>query len=575
MAVTETAAERRRAGACRIEVQALRGELRAARERAAREIDEQRVQLEADMRGRVAAAVATAESAANDRVTVLTAALSNSTTERAEGPKYETLERIRGRLDEEVQECTREIETVRCALAAREAELEAIVEVTAEFPRSTGVAGETCGGRGNYSVGSSALRGALAAATGARRAGCRVAELEKKCASLQAHEADGRADISRLRREWAEAKAAEVKAVGDAAATAAASQLSLHPTPGLVNETRDVNGAVVQENALQESAKAVVMAEDDLRQALAGAENAWRLITSCLMDEGTIDEDNLSANGLSISPATVTGIWKPSTDKGLAALVTGADALASAHRRRGKALHRAKTVVRAKGVCAREARRREAAQARARDDAEERLYHALTALDECERHRHHWKGDGGGNCGVAGGGRRGATGLSPEQEEHLRQIRSEVDRLEGQNQNLRQRLAGDNRIYEKAAVSNRDRDPGQLMSTQRMLLPRVVGGADEGRSDEAGEWDRPEWDLPEGLSGIEPASGGTPSPSRSWSAAKIHGSQWSPHQAGSGDRQEAAKVGGACAFESCTGCRAPHDDGSGGTLVPSWATEAE
>lgn len=615
VAAAEISAERRRAGACRTEMQALRAELRAVGDRAMREGEELRLKMEADVRERVAAAVAAAESSADEREAVLTAALKKSTMEQRErerereeelllkhaGLTRSSLEGV-SRHAADLEALAREIESVKCALAARDVELEAIVDATAGFLqqkvvdlRGKGVVGGYDGG------GSGALRGALAAVTEARRAGRTAAELEEECASLKVKVAQERSDISRLRQALSESKAAEETAIRAAATAAATAATAVAARQAAVLNTTPQPAASAAEvwsetrGKADENRKRAVAAEDSLRKALTGAEQAWRLLTSCVTNESGIHDDLLDADAPAshpLPPLLPTG-WRPESDAGLKALIESAEALASAHHRRGYALRRAKIALRAKSVCAREARRREAAQMRAREDAEARLRDALAALDECEQQQRDWR-DGSGRrrvgsgpeavARVAGGGEEMFAGLSAEQVKHLRRIRSEVDRLEGQNRTLRHSLASDRMMHHPTTTTRRD----DGMPTQRMLFPHVIGDAILGGharpEDDAEGWDfRPD----ERLSGSEqPASesAGSPSPARSWSnAIEVAGrvSQWKLEQAGvgAGKRRElGGDGGGGCTRvdESCTvryqGTL--QDERSGGTLVPGWQTEA-
>lgn len=553
VAATEAAAQQRRASARRSEVQSLRAEIQSVRDRAASGAEETRSRFETDARYRVSAAVAAAEVDAKDRAAVLTASLKAATTERDELLE-ERGTAVSGQVEDAAARA-RELETLHCAQAARDVELEAIVEATSEFSRDEIGRGDNGGGGGG------ALRGALAAATEARRAGRLTAELKDECSSLRAKGEEGRADVSRLRLAFEEAKAAEEKAVAvaatattvAAASTAAAERWREASTLEPADERGD-------------SGLEVAATKDALQRALAGAERAWRTVTSCLADERRTDEVFVGRE-VPPPPASIPATWQPSSDAELDALVVATEALASAHRRRGYALQRAKVAVRAKTACMREARRRETAEARAREDAEERLEDALTALHECRRHKHRddWATGGGGTQGGEGcGDGRGRSFLSPEQEEHLRQMRGEVDRLEGQNRTLRQSLVGGYRVNERAIGRGKD----ESVPAQRLLFPQVIGGADDGPSD-AG------WDRARGMSASESASAGTPSSARSWAAAasKVHGIPW-PHQGGA---QEGSEVGDARArvLDGCTSCcPPPQDDGSGGTLVAGWVTDA-
>lgn len=588
VAATEMAAEQRRAGVYRAEVQVLRAELRAARESAAKEGGDHRAVLETEVRGReeAKAAVAAVEAAARDREATLTVALEKSIEElerrrRRERQRRELSPNCRG-MDkrspedtiniEEVQNRAKELESVKCSLAARDVELAAIADATAGFARQEV---REPRGRGSgvgqvYGGGGPALRGALAAATDARCARRLVADLEEECSSLKDASTRARGDISRLRGEL---KVVKEEAVG-AAETAAAAAASATSRNVALSSSASAVG-----EQMGKTRDRALAAEEALEKALTGAQQAWRLMTSCLITES--GDDDIDADA-SISSTWYRqprpAIWHPGVDPYLWELVAGAEALTSAHRRRGCSLRRAQVTVRAKTACAREARRREAREVRAREGAESRLRDAVAALDECEQHQ-----DGGGsNEGRRHGGDESNgrfCGPSPGQQEHLRQIRREVDRLEGQNQHLRLSLVGDRLMRERSTSRG---GGGRKAPPQRTFFPKL--GSDTSADPGVGRWEcRPG----ERLSGSEGAvSLGSRSPTRSWNAgakARCGAGQWSPVEdvdfAGrEGPQGAASDTGGDRGFveSHATGLydRTPQDDGSGGTVVPGWHTGA-
>ncbi|CAM9900942.1 unnamed protein product [Ectocarpus sp. 6 AP-2014] len=627
VAAAEVAAERRKTSALRSELQSSRAELQSVRDRAAsaaaaaeRSAEEQRSRLEQEGRDRLSAAAA-AEARARDRVTELSASLGAATAERdalllsakAAGEEAALAAAAKQGFDPAVEDGTaraREVESLRCALAARDVEVESIIDATAGFSHHTVGLG-----------GSGALRGALAAAAEATRARRLVAELEEECSSLKAKVKEERAEAHRLREALEQVRLAEQRATAAAtaasadAATAAAAR---RPSPSPSQDTgggkdREGGHSVAEAQAMS---KRVQEAEDALQKALAGVQRAWGVVSSCLSDDdsrGVDDDDGAvsTATPPALPPAMASFlVWQhPASpvDPSLGALICGVEALAAAYRRRGHAARRATVAARAKAVCAREARRREEAAIRAREDAEGRLDEAMIALDDCRRcHEQQQQQQqqqqtttcwgvgraadvprpGGGMPGDGSGGR---SLLSHEQEEHLRQIRSEVDRLEGQNQTLRRSLEGGSvgfigkmtELYRETGGGNRGDLP-----TQRLLFPpsSATGGnnTEEGGPRvnlRAGRWERAD-----GLSG-RGASASTPSPSpgRSWTAPSNIHARGSPcyRRGGDGDGsgrddqdddQEKARARVLEEFAGC--CAAPQDDGSGGTLVPVWGSEA-
>lgn len=655
IAAAEVGAERRRTSALRAELQSVRERVASAAATAAtakssaeeqrlrlEAAEERRLRLEADGRDRVSAAAA-AEARAEGRAATLLASLRAVTAERDELLAAEAAARrsVDPAAAEHGATHTRELESMRCALAAQDVELESIVDATAEFGHHT----ESVGGDGVGSAGGSsgfALRGALAAAAEARRTGRLVAELQEECSSLTAKVMEERADSSRLRAALEQAKLAEQKAaagadaVNVAAASATAGQSSSNPP-----QKNDVDGSKKGGYSAAEAQAVDIRAqeaEDALQKALAGAQQAWGVVSSCLVDESKMGDNDLlgattttsttAAAALSTLPPTMASpLFKQQSaslvDPSLANLVSGVQVLSTAHRNRGNAIRRATVNARAKTICAREARRREEAERRAREDAEARLEEALVALDDCRRH--HYEQDHHHNqqrqqlaqwgiisadgwvAGVADRGEgipRGGDGsrslLSHDQEEHLRQIRSEVDRLEGQNRTLRRSLegaeGGSQLLGKTTEIRSRGRERigGGDVPTQRLLFPSATGGNGtkygRKRSDS-----QDCWECADGLSG---SSGRvrtpSPSPDRSWTAvSNVHGGgAWPPRGGIGGDgsngeqglgrggggssEEEDDDVGDARArvLEECAGyCAPPQDDGSGRTLVPSWSRD--
>lgn len=562
VAATETAAERRRSGACRAEIQSLRAELRAVRERAAREGQEQRTRLETEARGRLAAesAVSSVEVAARDKEAALKTALDKLTKEfeREQGRERERerereMERrelllrgreLGGRMEgagsgEGVQNCARELESVKCALAARDVELAAIADATTGFARQAEMVGPRgMGSTGVFSGGGGALHGALAAATEARRAGRRANELEEECESLKKAAAKARGDILRLQQELEEEQVAKEKAVGAAATAAAAAAATATASQNIVVSSQPTSSAEARNDARHQAEKNLERAlatEETLKKALSGAEQAWRLLTSCLASESEVDDD-LDADDAA-SPRRRSrrlGAWHPAADPFLRELVASAESLAHAHRGRGSALRRARVAVRAKAACAREARRREAGQVRAREEAESRLQDALAALDD--NGNHHGFCGGKGNGGAVEVDELGRScGPSARQQEHLRQIRREVDRLEGQNRSLRLSLVGDRLMRERINSTSGSNGVGEV-PTKRTLFPQVLGDDVGVYPGPAGtEVDTQGWEYRPGDgssgSGRGVISAGSGSPMRSWSAAskaRDGASQWPP-----------------------------------------------
>lgn len=587
MAATEASTERRRAGARSAELQSARAELQFVRQRAAAAAEEQRLQLLSDGRGRVSAAVAAAEAEGKDRVDALTASLRAVTAARDEllegsgRAARESSDRA-----EDVAARAGQLEASRCALAAREAELKAIIDATADFVHADG--GVKGGGLG----GGGALRGVLAAVSEARRSGCVTAELREELSALHAKASEGKLELARLCAALQEAKSAEDRAVAAAAAatatataataaataaTAAADQRAIRP-PQANSENNGREGGGRPTREARDLDKRAHAAEDALRKALVGAEQAWRTISCCLSDECRTNDD---ISGDSASPMPVRSKqWQPASDPSLEKLVAGAEMLASACRRRGDALRRATFAARAKDVCVREARRREAAESQARGDAEKRLEDALAALEECRRHQQGGWASARDRPAESEGG-RGASArafLTPDQEEHLRQIRNEVDRLEGQNMSLRRSLVGGG---ERLPVHSFGRGRESGVPAQRLLFPQAFG---RGRSSAR-------WERCQGMSDSDRASARTPSPAGSWAAASaVGGIPWSQRGASEkarlqgdhddgghssdhddGDRDDAR----ARVLEECAQYAPPlQGDGSGGTLVSGWATSA-
>ncbi|CAM9716415.1 unnamed protein product [Ectocarpus sp. 4 AP-2014] len=618
VAAAEVAAERRKTSALRAELQSSRAELQSVHDRAAsaaaaaeRSAEEQRSWLEQEGRDRLSAAAA-AEARARDRVAELSASLGAATAERdalllsakAAGEEAALVAAPKQGFDPAVEEGTaraREVESLRCALAARDVELESIIDATAGFSHHTVGLG-----------GSGALRGALAAATEARRVGRLVAELEEECSSLKAKVTEERADARRLREALEQARLAEQRATAAASAATAAAATARRPSPSPSQDTgggKDREGGHSAAEA-QAMSKRVQEAENALQKALAGAQRAWGVVSSCLSDDdssGVDDDDGTVSTPTppALPPAMASFLlWQhPASpvDPSLGALICGVEALAAAYRRRGHAARRATVAARAKAVCAREARRREEAEIRAREDAEGRLEEAMIALDDYRRcHEQQQQqqqtcwgvgraadgpGPGGGMPGDGGGGR---SFLSHEQEEHLRQIRSEVDRLEGQNQTLRRSLeSGSVRLIGKMTELYRETGGGNRgdLPTQRLLFPpsSATGGNNTEEGGPRANLRAGRWERADGLSG-RGASATTPSPSpgRSWTAPSNTHARGSPcyRRGGDGDgpgqededdNQEEARARVLQEFAGC--CAAPQDDGSGGTLVPVWGNE--
>lgn len=608
--------------------------------------EEQRLRLEAEGRDRVSAAAA-AEAGAKDRVATLSASLRAVTAERDKLLAVKAVAEAAARrsvdpVAENGAARTRELESMRCALAARDVELESIVDATAGFGHHTeSLGGSSVGSAGGSS--GSALRGALAAATEARRAGRLVAELQEDASSLKAKVEEERAGASRLCVALEQAKLAEQKAAAAAnAASAAAATAAAAACQSSQNADVDSKKGAYSAAEAHAIDKRAQETEDALQKALAGAQQAWGVVSSCLADESRMDDNDLFGASTNTTTAAATPSTLPPTmasvllrqppaslvDPSLGNLVSGVEALATAYRKRGHAIRRATVTARAKTVCAREARRREEAEGRAREAAEGRPEEALVALDDCRRHHEHkqqyhhhqqhhhqqqqqpayWGPAGGRTAGVAdpgggtsGGGDGAGSFMSHEQEEHLRQIRSEVDRLEGQNRTLRRSLDGveGSRLLGKTTEirsRGRERVGGGDVPTQRLLFPpSSATGANrtkEGRQRPDSHADC--WERADGLSGSS-GQARTPSPSpspvRSWAAvSNVHGgSPWPPRGSGGdgivsggqgrggdggageeGDESDAR----ARVLEECAGyCAPPQDDGSGGTLVPAWGRD--
>eukprot|EP00752_Nemacystus_decipiens_P010849 g9647.t1 len=666
IAAAETASQRRRSGALRAELQALRGELQSARERAESKAAAAAAAAQAAAKGSAegresASATAAAEAKAiGDRVASLSASLRAVTLERddllaekqaatATAAAATAAAASVGGTAEDGAARTRELESMRCALAARDVELESIVDATSGFVHhadggSSSSSSSSSLGRGVGGSGGIALRCALAAATEARRAQCLVAELRGEASSLKTRSKEDHAEASRLRAALERAELAEKKSAAAAAAATAAAAAAAAAAGQSDDASREKGGySAVEARAADNRAQ---VAEDALQKAVAGAQRAWGVVSSCLADESRVDEDDLLGPIANAAPPPVVAplfLWQqpassssspssPLADPSLGALVSGVEALSTAYRRRGHALRRATVAARAKTVCSREARRREEAEARAREEAEVRLEEALVALDHCQRHhlqQHQQRQQlpansanhpAGGWATAVAGGDDSRPSLSKEQEEHLRQIRSEVDRLEDQNRTLRRSLEGGSgpglgpgpvtdpllqgKTPEVRVGSSRGRktETGVVGApTQRLLFPpssdaTAVKEADGGRlsSSRADCWERVE-----GLGGSS-SSGGqgrtpSPSPVRSWAAVSSAfagggAGPWPP-QGGGGGAGDCQGRGGGCrdeeddeeddddararVLEECAGyCAPPQEDGSGGTLIPAWTRNA-
>eukprot|EP00903_Cladosiphon_okamuranus_P014723 g13643.t1 len=635
IAAAEVAAQRRRSGVLRAELQALRAELQCARERA-QSTAAAAAKSSAEDRDSASAAVAEAE-VVSDRVASLSASLRAVTLERDNllaAKQAVAVASFGVRVEEEAAR-TRELESMRCALAARDVELESIVDASSGFSLGGGGAGGGGGGGGGGKGGSGhALRCALAAVSEARRAQCLVAELREEAASLRARVEEGQAETARLRAALEQAKLAEKKSA--MAATAAAASAAATAAAGQSNDASREKGGYSPAEA-RAAAKRAQDAEDALQKTLMGAQRAWGVVSSCLADESREDEDDVfgatanppppppplvAALHLWQQPATSTLPSLPSADASLGALVSGVETLAAAYRRRGHAVRRATVAARAKTVCSREARRREEAEARAREEAEGRLQEALVALDHCQRHHLQqqqqpqpqpqptsWRVLPAGEWATAAtAGREDARPtLSKDQEEHLRQIRSEVDRLEDQNRTLRRSLEGGDapgagpvpdRLRGKTTEirvregRGREAENGVGVPTQRLLFP-PSSGATAGKEREGRGRSKTRADCWEGVERLGGSGSGgqartpSPSPVRSWVAvSNTHGGggAWPPQGGGAEDGQGRSGCrekedddddARARVLEECAGyCVPPQEDGSGGTLVPAWSRNA-
>ncbi|CAM9700671.1 unnamed protein product [Scytosiphon promiscuus] len=559
----------------------------------------------ADGRDRVSSAVAAVEAAAEERAEALSASLRATTAERdrllaAERAGHASTAaaaaaagRSAASGAEDGAARAREMESMRCALASRDVELEAIVDATAGFGHH--VDGLEMGKRGS---GGGALRGALAAATEARRAGRVVAELKEELSSLKVKVREERADAHRVREALEQAKLAEEKVTAALAASAAAAADRSSPRDSQGNHPADEEGGY---SAMKKRAQE---AEDFLEKALAGAQRAFAVVASCLTDESKLDDTDLFGTATTTAASAVNTAARPPllphfTASVLPSLVAGVEALASAYRDRGHALRRAAVTVRAKTVCAREARRREETEARARGDAETRLEEALVALDNCRQlhlQQQQQQQEQAARWGVLHAGRRvagipgpgGVSGgarsaLSHEQEEHLRRIRSEVDRLESQNQTLRRSLEGgetNRRFFGKTSkIPSRNTERGVGaglkgdgnggMPTRRLLFPPSSAAGDVS-VEQAGQRSISHADCWERAEASSESSGrvspGTPtmSPGRSWAARGDRDGSGQNDEGGEDDAR--ARV-----LEECAGyCVPPQEDGSGGTLVQAW-----
>lgn len=592
VAATEGAAERRSADARRDELRELRAELQSARRLADISAEEHRMRLESVSKDRVASVkkASSAAAGARDRAIVLETSLKAAVAERDA-----LLVKAREAAARQVESSpldtatarTRETETLKCALAARDVELEAILEATAGFSRQadSGICERTVRHGGH---GGKALRSVLAAATEARRASRLVTEVKEEGQSLRAKVAEEKADVARLRVALNEATCAQEKAVAAAAAANAKSAAAQRQVAGVTQQMRKAklpkqltktSSTIGTQTAVDVSALElrVSTAEDALRTALTGAEQTWRVLMSCRVDENRMDEDPLgldAADAKSYSNAAASPTWEPVADPGLSALVTEAQTLAGAHRKRGQDVRRAAVTARAKTVYAREARRKEAVEARAREEAEGRLEEALAAMhtwqqqqeqqrqgDEQYHHHHHHHQNGAKESEaeyLPENRLEESSSLTPEQEEHLRQIRGEVDRLVGQNQTLRRSLVGEQATELPAFERHRNEDSGGV-STQRLLFSQRGSRSDDYEGD---------WECVAGTGGTEAVSVGTRSPDRSRMIASTNypsgTSPWCHDDAARALAKE------NCAFYSA----AAQDDGSGGTVVPVWQVEA-
>ncbi|CAM9493694.1 unnamed protein product, partial [Discosporangium mesarthrocarpum] len=447
------AAQRRGAEGHRAEVRSL--QLRLAREA------EERSRQEAEA-GRARAAAAAAESEAAKARAEVTAAASAAAAALVEAGGASDKDNAQARAKREVEVSLaderrggEEIESLRCSLATRGAELAAVREATEDFVK----------GRGGFSSGGSgALDGALAAVTEARRARLGEADQTSECRALLLRVSAAEAESAGLRERLEELD--RLRRAAEARVTDAVEEA------GRWREgEKRARGELDRANTMGSQTEAA------LEQVLAGAAVVWGKVLSALLDVGqeeggpphglgedaanrtirtaAVDNGGLTPSGAGAAAGEVAATWQPESDPGLKVLGRWVGSLVAAYRRRGVELKRARLETKAKGVCAREARRREGAAVCARAKAEERLEECLARLQgvmgQCREEQAAPAGGRapstggvwGWGAGEGGGSvEQGGVSMSPEQAEHIRQIKEEVDRLQGQNQALQLQLVG-------------------------------------------------------------------------------------------------------------------------------------
>ncbi|CAM9191864.1 unnamed protein product [Choristocarpus tenellus] len=383
----------------------------------------------------------------------------------------------------------KELEYLRCSLAVCRAELVSIQEATQEFVHPSFSKGISSDGVGKSS-GGCALQGALAAVTEARRARSREGDCKTECETLRARASAAQEEVVGLCKRLEEsghlvqAAQAQVEKMQVEVASLKDGDHKWEGTIGVENSMGDELASVKAEAEAREQQHQsdLAAAEEALHQAHRGATAVWSTVSSALEEGKRKDSCNSRSDrgedGVDYDAVVEGGdMWNPKSDPSLRVLWRLVEHLTLAYRSRGVKLQQAQQEARVKSICAREARRRETAavaKAKAQSTVEARMSDCLSRLHcgmEEEQGREqgewHWQqkgqvwgfseGEGSdlGNVSGEGGGfarEKDEVQMSREQVEHLRRIKEEVDRLQGQNEILQQCLSGQGRGAVRGAV---------------------------------------------------------------------------------------------------------------------------